>query len=126
MALRDTIRASAQPFLAPGEQLQAVVPAQTHSQYLAALSGVLFFLSLNRYRILAVTTHRILILDAGKFGFKKAKAVASEAPRQTVLGPGSGVWHVVPLNGEKLRVHRRFFKDMAAADALIAPGTPAI
>ena len=124
MALRDTIRTSVQPFLAPGEELQEVVPAQTHSNYLAALSGVLFFLSLNRYRILAVTSHRIIVLDAGKFSFKKAKSAVGEAPRQTVMGPGSGIWHVVPINGEKLRVHRRFFKDIAAADARLGV-TPA-
>lgn len=119
MAVRDTIRASVQPFLAPGEQLQAVVPAQTASQYVAAFAGLLFFLPLNRYRILAATSHRILILDAGKFSAKKARAVVGELPRTTVLGPGSGIWHVVRPGSEKLRVHRRFFKDMAAADELV-------
>ena len=54
------------PFLQPGEQVQVVFGAQTASQYLAALGGVLFFLGLNKYRIFAVTPTRILVLDAGK------------------------------------------------------------
>jgi hypothetical protein len=121
MAIRDTISASVKPFLAPGEELQQVVPSQTASQYVAAFAGLLFFLPLNRYRVLAVTSHRILILDAGKFSWKKARAVVGELPRATRLGPGTGMWHVVPANGEKLRVHRRFFKDMAGADAVLNP-----
>lgn len=119
MALRDKMRDSAQPFLGPGEQIQQVIGAQTASQYLAALAGVLFFLGLNRYRILAVTQHRIVVLDTGVMSMKKAKGVVSEVPRTTRLGPGSGVWHVIPINGEKLRVHRRFFKDLQAADGAL-------
>jgi hypothetical protein len=119
VALRDKMRESAQPFLGPGEQVQQVIGAQTASQYIAALAGVLFFLGLNRYRILAVTQHRILVLDAGVMSMKTAKGVVSEVPRATRLGPGTGIWHVIPVNGEKLRVHRRFFKDLEAADAAL-------
>jgi hypothetical protein len=36
------------------------------------------------------------------------------------MGQGSGAWHVVPLGQEKLRVHRRFFKDLAEADKMTA------
>ena len=97
-----------------------MIGAQTASQYIAALAGVLFFLGLNRYRILAVTQHRILVLDAGVMSMKNAKSVVSEAPRTTRLGPGTGLWHVIPLNGEKLRVHRRFFNDLEAADAALS------
>lgn len=119
MALRDKMRESAQPFLGPGEQIQQVIGAQTASQYVAALAGVLFFLGLNRYRIIAVTQHRILVLDTGVMSMKNAKSVVSEVPRATQLGPGTGVWHVIPINGEKLRVHRRFFKDLQAADGAL-------
>ncbi len=120
MAIRDSMRESAAQFLAPGEQVQAVMGAQTASAYLAALGGILFFLPLNRYRIIAVTAQRILVLDAGKFSIKKARAAVTELPRSTRLGPASGVWHVVPAGGEKLRVHRRFFKDIQAADEAAA------
>jgi hypothetical protein len=125
MALRDTMRESAKPFLQPGEEVQTVFGAQTASQYVAALGGVLFFLGLNKYRIFVVTPGRILVLDAGKFSQKKAKGLVAELPRSTRLGPGSGIWHRIPVGSEKLRVHRRFFKDLEAADAAAPTGSPA-
>ena len=64
MALRDSMRASAAQYLQPGEPIQAVIGAQTASQYLAALTGVFVFLGLNRYRIIAVTPARIVELIA--------------------------------------------------------------
>jgi hypothetical protein len=117
MALRDAMRESATPFLHPGEEVQQVFGAQTASSYVAALGGVLFFLGLNRYRIFVVTPARILVLDAGKFSQKKAKGVVAELPRSTRLGPTSGVWQRIKVGKETLRVHRRFFKDIEAADA---------
>jgi len=122
MALRDTMRASAAQYLQPGEPIQAVIGAQTASQWLAALTGFLVFLSLNRYRILAVTPNRIVVLDAGKTSMKKARSVVMELPRATRLGPAAGLWHQVPAGDETLRVHRRFFKDIEQADSLAAQG----
>jgi hypothetical protein len=120
MSLRDSMRESAAPFLQPGEPVQAVFGAQTASAYLAALTGIFVFLGLNRYRIFVVTPLRVLVLDAGKANMKKARGVVAELPRSTRLGPTSGVWHVIPVGSEKLRVHRRFFKDVEAADAAAA------
>lgn len=121
MALRDTMRDSAAQYLRPGEPVQAVVGAQTASQWLAALTGFFVFLGLNRYRILAVTPTRIVVLDAGKSSMKKARGVVMELPRSTRLGPGTGMWHQIPAGTETLRVHRRFFKDMETADTAVAP-----
>jgi hypothetical protein len=120
VALRDSMRASAAPYLRPGEPVQAVIGAQTASQWLAALTGVFVFLGFNRYRILAVTPARIVILDAGKTSMKKARGVVAELPRSTRLGPGTGLWHVIPSGTENLRVHRRFFKDIDTADTATA------
>ena len=120
MTLRDSMRDSAAQYLRPGEPVQAVIGAQTASQWLAGLTGVFVFLSLNRYRILAVTPTRILVLDAGKTSMKKARGVVTELPRSTRLGPGTGLWHRIPAGGENLRVHRRFFKDLETADAALA------
>jgi hypothetical protein len=117
MALRDSMRESAAQYLRPGEPIQAVVGAQTASQWLAALTGFLVFLGLNHYRILAVTPARILVLDAGKTSMKRARGVVLELPRSTRLGPGAGLWHQIPAGAETLRVHRRFFKDLETADA---------
>ncbi len=122
MALRDSMRDSAAQYLQPGEAIQAVIGAQTASAWLAALTGALVFLGLNRYRIIAVTPTRIVVLDAGKTSMKKARGVVTELPRSTRLGPGSGVWHRIPAGSETLRVHRRFFKDLDAADAAVAVG----
>ena len=118
MALRDTMAESAAQYLRPGEQIQAVIGAQTASQWLAALTGIFVFLGFNRYRILAVTPDRILVLDAGKSSLKKARGVVMELPRSTRLGPGTGLWHQIPAGNEKLRVHRRFFKDVSTADSI--------
>ena len=120
MALRDSMRESAAEYLRPGEPIQAVIGAQTASQWLAALGGFLVFLGLNRYRILAVTPARIVVLDAGRVSMKKARGVVMELPRSTRLGPGTGLWHRVPAGNETLRVHRRFFKDLETADTAAA------
>jgi hypothetical protein len=120
MALRDTMRSSAAQYLQPGEPVQAVIGAQTASQWLAALTGVFLFLGLNRYRIIAVTPTRIIVLDAGKASMSKARGVVTELPRSTRLGPGTGIWHKIPAGQETLRVHRRFYKDLQTADSVAA------
>lgn len=120
MALRDAMRSSAAEYLQPGEPVQAVIGAQTASQYIAAISGIFIFLGLNRYRILAVTPTRIVVLDAGKVSWKKARGVVTVLPRSTRLGPATGIWHQIPVGNEKLRVHRRFFKDIETADSALA------
>jgi hypothetical protein len=120
VALRDSMRDSAAVYLRPGEPIQAVIGAQTASQWLAALTGVFIFLGLNHYRILVVTPYRIVVLDAGKSSMKTARGVVTELPRSTRLGPGTGLWHRIPVGKENLRVHRRFFKDLEAADTTVA------
>jgi hypothetical protein len=59
---------------------------------------------------------RVLILDAGGDSMTPARGVVAELPRSPRLGPPSGLWHVIPAAGEKLRVRRRFFKDIETAD----------
>ena len=120
VALRDSMRESAAQYLRPGEPIQAVIGAQTASQWLAGLTGIFVFLGLNHYRILAVTPSRIVVLDAGKSSMKTARGVVTELPRSTRLGPGTGVWHRVQVGRENLRIHRRFFKDIQAADNALA------
>ena len=117
MALRDDMAASAAQYLQPGEPVQAIFGAQTASQWMAALTGIFVFLGLNKYRIVAVTPARIVVLDTGKVSMKKARGVVTELPRSTRLGPGTGLWHQIPAGSETLRVHRRFFKDIETADS---------
>ena len=120
MALRDAMRESAAQYLRPGAPIQAVFGAQTASPLLAGLTGIFVFLSLNRYRIVAVTPDRIVVLDAGKTSMKKARGVVTELPRSTRLGPATGAWHQIRAGSEKLRVARRFYKDIEAADSALA------
>jgi hypothetical protein len=117
MALRDSMRDSAAQYLRPGETIEAIFGAQTASGWLAGLTGIFVFLSLNHYRIVVVTQQRILVLDTGKVSLKRARGVVTELPRSTRLGPGTGIWHVIPAGQEKLRVHRRFFRDLQIADS---------
>ena len=61
MALRDSMRDSAAEYLQPGETVQAVMGAQTASQWMVPLTGFIFFPLINKYRIVAVTPKRIEI-----------------------------------------------------------------
>jgi hypothetical protein len=118
VTLRDSMRKSAATYLRPGEPVQAIFGAQTASNWMVPLTGFIFFRFINDYRIVVVTPQRIVVLDAGKSSIKKAKGIVAEVPRSTRMGNGSGAWHVVPLGQENLRVHRRFFKDLAEADQM--------
>ena len=117
MALRDSMRASASAYLRPDETVRAVFGAQTASPWMMGLTGFFFYTAINRHRIFAVTDQRILVLDAGKITMSKARGVVTELPRSTRLGPPTGLWHVIPVGTEKLRVNRRFFKDIKTADS---------
>ena len=117
MAIRDKIAANAQPHLQPGEQVQAVMGAQTQSQYWMLLAYLVFFI-MNEYRTVVATDRRIIVFDAGKMSSTKANRVVAELPRSTHLGPPTGtLWHKVPVGNEELRIHKRFFKDVEQADA---------
>jgi hypothetical protein len=121
MAVRDVMRASAAQFVEPGETIEQVFGAQTASPLTAPLIGSLIALVINRYRIVAVTERRILVLDAGKWTQRTARAVVSELPRATRLGPTSGLWTKIDTPAGKIHVRRYFFRDVNAADSVIAP-----
>ncbi len=114
MALRDKIREKASTQLEPGEQIHAVFAGQTHSQFLILL-GVVPFLAMNKYRCVAVTDRRVAVFDSGKLGMSNPRKLIASLPRDTAFGTPSGLWHVVELNGEHLRVHKRFHKDIISA-----------
>ena len=121
MAVRDVMRASAAQFVEPGETIEQVFGAQTASPLTAPLIGSLIALIINRYRIVAVTDRRILVLDAGKWTQRTARTVVSELPRPTRLGPTSGLWFKIETPAGKIHVRRYFYKDVNAADSAIAP-----
>lgn len=127
MAIRDVMRATAAQFVNPGEEIQVVLPAQTGSPLVRGLAsgfgaiGALLAVAFNEYRIVAVTSQRILVLDCGRWNFRNARTVIGEMPRATMLGPTKGIWRGIETPGGKIWVHRRFFKDIEAADSAVAP-----
>lgn len=118
MALRDKLRERAQPFLEPGEQIQAIVPCQTGpSPYYSFLTYLIFFW-IKWWHIVA-TDRALVVLRVGMTG--KPKEVAQRLPRTTAFGPLSGLWGKTQLFGTTAYIHKRFHKDAAQADAT-APG----
>lgn len=118
VAIRDKMRESVEPYLEPGEQIQAVWAGQSHSQWLMVATGFIPFLFFNRYMTVAATDRRILVGDSGRWSQTKFNEVVAEAPRQSQVGPASGLWHRTDSLGVTMRVHKRFFKDIEQADAL--------
>ena len=114
IAIREKILENSQQFLQQGEQVQAVIGGQTLNGW---LGGVLLFF--NRFRAVLATDRRIVVLDCGKMRMGKPMSVIRELPRNTKIGPTKGLWWKCTTLGDKMYVHRRFHKDVAAADAAI-------
>ena len=119
MAIRDKIRANAAHLLQPGETIEAVFCAQTTSQYFALLS-ILIVIFTNAYRVVVVTDRRILVCRSGRFRMAPVKDVIKELPRNTRIGPPSGLWWPCETLGERLYINKRFHKDVTAADAVLS------
>lgn len=120
MALRDNLRAEAQPYLQHGEHVQAVFLAQTGpSPYLANLVGIIGALLFRPKRYIVVSTDRAhIVLTASPWSPAKATGIGGRLPRNTEVGPLSGVWATSSLIAERTRIHKRFHKDVAEADRL--------
>jgi hypothetical protein len=117
MAIRDKIRTNAAPQLRAGEQIQSVFTGQTASAWLIVL-GALPFILINRYYTIIVTDQRILVCQAGKLTSTAVKSVLRELARQTLIGPAHGLWYKSTALGEPVYIHKRWQKDIEAADAL--------
>jgi hypothetical protein len=46
------------------------------------------------------------------------KEIVRELPRSVKIGPASGLWYKCDTLGERLYIHKRFHKDVAAADSV--------
>lgn len=118
MALRDKLAERSYPYLQPGEQIQQVFLAQAGpSPYFSLLTYIILFWV--KYRIVAVTDRSITVLTGGKFVPSKPKGLLATFPRNLVFGEQKGLWGTTEATGEKLYVHKRFHKDVAAADAAL-------
>ena len=112
VGLRDTIKSNAAALLAPGEQIEAVIPAQLSPP--AARS----FIPPQRVTLVA-TDRRILVCKSGRYRITPVSEVLAELPRDTQIGPVTGIWSQfkgLPM-GMPLWIHRRFRNDVAAADS---------
>jgi hypothetical protein len=118
MAIRNKMRANAEPFLQPGETVQAVFGAQTTSQWFALISWWIIIIR-NSFRVVVVTDRRILVFRSGRFRMTPVKELRHELPRNTRIGPAKGLWLKCESLGERLYIHKRFHKDVEAADALL-------
>jgi hypothetical protein len=117
MALREKLTERAQPWLEDGEQVEGVFLAQTGpTPYLTGFLGVLGMLAFVKRRIVVVTDRAIVVLKAGSLSGTNAKEVVARLPRQTPIGPTSGLWSKIELGDESMWVNRRFQKDVEAAD----------
>lgn len=119
MAIRDKMTANAQPYLQPGETVQAVYGAQTVSPYWAMITGWILIIA-NCYRVVIVTDRRILVARSGRLRGTPVNEILRELPRGTRIGPTRGIWWRSESLGERLYTHKRFHKDVNAADSLVA------
>lgn len=124
MALRDKLAERTNPYLEPGEEVRHVFMGQTGpSPFFAALSWIIILVA-GEYFIFAVTDRAILVMKAGKLVPSKPKSLAARLPRSTQLGPVKGIWGQTNALGKRVWVHKRFHKDLMAADAELAGGAP--
>ncbi len=121
MALRDKLRERCQPLLEPGEKIEQIFLAQAGpSPYWLFLTYLMFFWT--KYQIIAITDRNLVVFGASAMNPAKPRGLQARLPR-TRLGPLSGLWAKIVLDGKRHFVHKRFHKDVAAADA--APGAGA-
>jgi hypothetical protein len=119
VAIRDKLRANAEHVLQPGEVVQSIFVGQTTSQWFALISMWIIILK-SPYRVVVVTDRRILVCRSGRFRTTPVKEVVAELPRSTRIGPASGLWYKCETLGDRLYIHKRFHKDVAAADAAVS------
>jgi hypothetical protein len=117
MALREKLQERTAPFLEAGEQGRQVFMAQSGPSPLFALVSYWIVLVAGHYVIAVVTDRAIVVLTASKLRPSVPKSVLLRLPRATPLGPVSGLWGKIELGGERYWVHKRFHKDIEAADA---------
>lgn len=126
MALRDKLIKRTEPYLEPGEQVRHVAMGQTGPSPWFAMLTYWIMLLKGKYFVFAVTDRSILVLRASKWLPSKPKELEARLPRATPFGPMKGLWGESHTLGQRVWIHKRFHKDVAAADAEIqsafAPG----
>lgn len=115
MKLRDKLVARSQPLLPEGANVRHVFLCQTGpSPYFYFLTYLIFFWI--KYRAVCVTDDAVYVLRCNKLTGTSPKELVATLPRNQQFGPVSGLWGKVELLGETHWVHKRFHKDIQAAD----------
>lgn len=118
VSMRDKMIKNAQPFLQPGEQVQAIFEGRVHQHNIkSALMPTAFR---HEFVTVAVTDKRILVLDSGRAASGRAKSVMAELPRATPLGPPKGRVHQIRTPEIRINVVKKWHKEIKASDAAIA------
>lgn len=110
---RDRLRATVQARLEPGEEIEALFPAQTGPRHGLGLAA-----NLVRYWAIAVTDRNIVIVPMMARGL-------SRLPRQPFAMPGTPVsrgWFPVTIAGQTYDVAGEAFELVAAADTVLRAG----
>ncbi|MEV5967041.1 hypothetical protein AB0L70_35050 [Kribbella sp. NPDC051952] len=106
-------------FLPAGSRVRQVFICQTAPYFWLFVVNYLTFLTIFwiRFRCVAVVDDGIYVLESSKFsGGAKPQSLVGVLPRQTQLGPVSGVWGEIELLGKRHWVHKRFHHLIDAAD----------
>ncbi|HUN31875.1 MAG TPA: hypothetical protein VMU95_07625 [Trebonia sp.] len=123
MALRDKLAQRAVPFLEPGEQIQAIFIAQSGaSPYWSFVSTWIVLLTRGFVTVVA-TDRAIVVLRNGWFTSTRPQSLLARLPRQPMDEP-SGLWATLHLDGRRYWLHRRFHKDVRAANTAMLGGAP--
>jgi hypothetical protein len=115
-----------QPLLESGEQIQAVFPTQAGNPWLVVVYGPMGSASFGKHDLAVVTDRNIVLLKVrfplhvASPGAGRPKAVLARLPRAPLGTPEGRLWGKVMIGGEPHWVVRRFFKDVAAANAVLA------
>ncbi len=117
MAARDKIAERMQPYLEPGEQIRHVFAAQTGpSPYWAVLTWLIMAFGA-KYRLVAVTDRAVVVCRASMWKPFAPKDLLGRLPRGVSFGPVRGLWGKTTVGPEQMWVHKRFHRDVEAANA---------
>jgi hypothetical protein len=121
VTIQESLRREAQrKYLARDEQIDAVMwGVALRPLAIYALGWLLAGGS--TYRAIICTDRRTLLCQGGLLG-ATLEGILATCDRQP-LGPPRGFYHRIDIFGSPVSVGRRFYKDIRAADALLAQRT---
>jgi hypothetical protein len=123
MAIRHKLTQRAVPFLEPGEQIQAIFIAQSGAAPYWSFLSTWFVLLVRGYVTVVATDRAIVVLRNGWLTSARPRSLQARLPRQPMAEP-SCLWARLELDGTRYWLHRRFYKDVRAANAAILGGAP--